>query len=69
MVLSDVGVVIGEPYQLIIQAPSALAPITIETAIVRWAHPHEFGVKIMSIKADQEERLLELFQRLRSGGL
>lgn len=69
MILSDIGVMIGRQYQLIIQSPSALAPIIIDSAIVRWAHPHEFGVKIVSIGPDQEERLLELFQRLRSTAL
>jgi len=67
MVLSEIGVIIGEHYQLIIQAPSILTPITIDSAVVRWTRPHEFGVKIVSIDSAQEECLLELFQRLRSG--
>ncbi len=66
MIVSDVALLVGQQYQLIIQSPSAWTPITIDSAVVRWAHTHEFGVKIVSIGPDQEERLLELFQRLRS---
>jgi len=66
MILSDIAVMIGQPYQLIIQSPSVLSPITIDSATVRWARTHEFGLKIVSIGPDQEERLLELFHRLRS---
>ena len=65
MIVSDTPVLNGQPYQLIIQSPSALAPITIDSALVRWAHGHEFGLKIVSIGPDQEERLLEFFRRLR----
>lgn len=66
MIVSEVAVLVGQHYRLIIQSPSALAPITIDSAIVRWAHSQEFGVKIVSIGPDQEERLFELFQRLRA---
>lgn len=66
MVVSETDVMVGQQYHLILQSPSAPGPITIDTAIVRWSHPREFGIKIVSIGPDQEERLLELFQRLRA---
>src|SRR5215212_8966422 len=43
LIVSEIPVMIGQPYQLIIQSPLALAPITIDSALVRWAHAHEFG--------------------------
>jgi hypothetical protein len=65
-VLSDIAVLVGQPYRLILQTPFSTAPITIDSAVVRWAKPQEFGLKIVSIGPDQEERLLELFHYLRS---
>ncbi len=65
-VVSGVEVKIGQHYQLIIQLPSVPAPITVDSAVVRWVHTDEFGVKILCMAPDQEERLLELFHRLRS---
>lgn len=65
-VTSDIAVLVGHPYRLILQTPFATAPITVDSAVVRWAKPQEFGLKIVSIRPDQEERLLELFHYLRS---
>jgi hypothetical protein len=65
-IVSDIALMLGQEYRLIIHSPS-LPPITIDSAVVRWAHAPEFGVKIISIGPDQEERLSELFQRLRTG--
>lgn len=65
-IVSEIAVMIGQQYQLIIQPPLASTPIMVDSAVVRWSHSHEFGIKIVSIGPEQEERLLELFHRLRS---
>lgn len=65
-ILSEIPVMVGQPYSLIIQLPSSPTPIIVEAAIVRWISDLTFGVKFDAIQKGQEELLREVLQRLRA---
>jgi len=63
--LSDIPLVIGEPYHLILQVSKKSRPIIIEAAVVQWTHEKTHGLKFTSLQAIHESHLRELLLELR----
>ena len=63
--LSDIPLVIGEPYHLILQVSKKSRPIIIEGAVVRWTHENTHGIKFTSMQSIHESHLRELLLELR----
>jgi PilZ domain len=63
--LSDIPLVIGEPYHLILQVSKKSRPIIIEAAVVRWIQENTHGLKFTSVQSIHESHLRELLLELR----
>ena len=63
--LSDIPLVIGEPYHLILQVSKKSRPIIIEAAVVQCTHEKTHGLKFTSLQAIHESHLRELLLELR----
>jgi PilZ domain len=63
--LSDIPLVIGEPYHLILQVSKKGRPIIVEGAVVRWTRENAYGLKFTSIQSIHESHLRELLLELR----
>src|SRR5262245_60480750 len=62
--LSDIRLKIGERYHLILQVSKKSRPIIVETAVVRWIHQHNHGLKFTSMQPIHESHLRELLREL-----
>ncbi|BFU95271.1 MAG: conserved protein of unknown function [Nitrospira sp.] len=65
-VSSESGVVLEQPYTLIIQLPDFRRPVTVESAIARWKGTHTFGVMFIAMHREQEQSLNEFLRHLHS---
>ena len=63
--LSDIPLVIGERYHLILQVSKKSHPIIIEAAVVRWTQDNTHGLKFTSMQPNHESHLRELLLELR----
>ena len=63
--LSDIPLVIGEPYHLILQVSKKSRPILVEGAVVRWTRENAYGLKFTSIQSIHESHLQELLLDMR----
>jgi hypothetical protein len=63
--LSDIPLVIGEPYHLILQVSKKSRFIIVEGAVVRWTRENAYGLKFTSIQSIHESHLQELLLDMR----
>ncbi|HEY6084697.1 MAG TPA: PilZ domain-containing protein [Nitrospira sp.] len=62
---SEIDLALERPYSLIIQLPYYPNPVTVESAIARWAGTQTFGVMFIAIQREQEQYLEEFLEYLR----
>jgi hypothetical protein len=67
-IASDVPLIVGHYYRLIIQALSG-QPVTIETAMVCWSHKLVSGLKFITVDQDQEELVHQYLLELKRLGI
>lgn len=63
--VSDVPLMVGEEYNLILQVSMDRAPIPVDAAVVRWADYTTYGLKFISIDPQDESRLHDLLIEIR----
>ncbi len=66
-VVSEASVFIGMYLALEICPPGQEATLKVDLAAVRWAKGQEFGLEVLTIRSEEEERLRRFLSTLEAG--